>query len=180
MGITTRFSQLLAWSYVLMLVIRGFCGMSVGLAQNGSIMKAPEFVLQNQYQQTHHYRFPRDKISFLVLADYHGSEQLEGWIRPLYQRYEKRIEIDGVAIVDIVPAGLRGMVRGFFKKRLTYPVMLDWQGVVSRSYAYQPRVANLFLIDRQGNIRFKMLGASSEEALQEVITSLDRLLEEGD
>ena len=139
---------------------------------------AGEFVLENQYQQSHTYRFPREKVSFLVLADYHGSSQLEAWIHPVYQRYEKRIEIDGVAVVDIVPAALRGMVRGFFKKRLTYPVMLDWQGTVSQYYGYQPKVANLFLIDRQGMIRFKTVGPYNEIELQQVFDHIDHLLRE--
>jgi len=139
--------------------------------------KAPEFVLQDQYNQTHHYRFPQATLSILLLADYAGSAQLEDWIRPLYARYQNTICIYGVAELSLVPRLLHGVVRTFLRERLQYPVLLDWQGRVSRRYAYQSGQTNLFVIDAQGHIVFKVIGAADARKLHQVCTHINGLLD---
>ena len=138
--------------------------------------KAAEFILDDQYNQTHHYRFPQESLSILLFADYTGSAQLEDWIQPIYARYQDTIGIYGVAELSIVPGFLRGLVRSLFRERLQYPVMLDWQGTVSRRYAYQSGQANLFVIDTQGRIVLKLIGAVDTGKLQQVFTQINDLL----
>jgi len=138
--------------------------------------KAAEFILEDQYNQTHHYRFPQASLSILLFADYTGSAQLEDWIQPIYARYQDTIGIYGVAELSIVPGFLQGLVRSLFRERLQYPVMLDWQGTVSRRYAYQSGQANLFVIDTQGYIVLKIIGAVDTGKLQHVFTQINALL----
>lgn len=138
--------------------------------------KATEFVLQDQYNKTHHYRFPQETLSILLFADHTGSAQLEDWIQPIYARYQDTIGIYGVAELSIVPGFLRGLVRTLFRERLQYPVMLDWQGTVSRRYAYQSGQANLFVIDAQGHMVLKVIGAVDASKLQQVFTQINALL----
>ena len=137
--------------------------------------KAPEFVLQDQYNQIHHYRFPQETLSVLLFADYAGSAQLEDWIRPIYARYRNTIGLYGVAELSIVPRFLHGMVRTLFRQ-LQYPVMLDWQGTVSRRYAYQSGQTNLFVIDAQGHIVCKVIGAVDANKLHQVFSQINGLI----
>jgi hypothetical protein len=138
--------------------------------------RAQEFVLKDQYNKTHAYNFPKDKISVLLFADYAGSAQLEDWIRPIYARYQHAIAIHGVAELSAVPGLMRGMVRAAFRGQVQYPVMLDWRGTVSASYDYQSSQANVFVIDTQGDIVLKVVGAITSAKLQRVLTQVDRLL----
>jgi hypothetical protein len=118
--------------------------------------KAAGFVLKDQYNNTHAYGFPKEKVSVLLFADYKGHSQLEPWIRPLYDRYRDGIHIHGVADLSAVPGILRGMVRNAFRKQLDYPVMLDWRGTVSDRYAYQKGLANLLVINCAGEINLRL------------------------
>jgi hypothetical protein len=113
----------------------------------------------------------------LLFADYAGAAQLEDWIMPIYARYRDTIGIYGVAELSIVPGFLHGLVRTLLRDRLQYPVMLDWQGTVSRRYAYQSGQANLFVIDAQDHIVLKVIGAVAASKLQQVFTQIDSLLD---
>jgi hypothetical protein len=144
-----------------------------------SYRQAPAFALEDQHGRTHSYQFPRYKVSLLAFGDRQGSEQIESWIRPLYRRYEKRIDIHGVADVSAVPSWLRGMVRRAFRSKLDYPVMLDWSGRVSKDYAYRGGEANLFLIDRQGRIVLVKSGAANAADLAQIYRTLDEMLQQG-
>lgn len=111
---------------------------SLVLSQEVSVHPpATEFALKEQYDKTQTYRFPRETMSVVFFADYTGSGQLEAWIRPLYDRYEKSIGIYGVADLSAVPGFMRGLVARAFRTQLQYPVMFDWHGTVSRSYEAQ-------------------------------------------
>lgn len=138
--------------------------------------QAAAFTLSDQHNQTHRYDFPHPLVSVLVFADYDGSPQIEDWIQPIYARYQKRIAIHGVAELSKVPGFLKGMVRAFLRDRLQYPIMLDWQGSVSRNYHYEKGQANLFVVDTLGNIALKVLGAIDPYKLQQVVSQIDRLL----
>lgn len=144
-----------------------------------SYSKAPSFQLEDQHGQTHSYQFPRERVSLLAFGDWQGSEQIEGWISPLYRRYEKRIEILGVADVSAVPTPLRGLVRRGFRSKLDYPVMLDWSGEVSKSYGYRRGEANIFLVDRRGHIVLIKIGKANAPDLDRIYQTVDKLLQEG-
>jgi hypothetical protein len=139
------------------------------------IVQAREFILRDQFDQTHVYRFPHPRVSVLVMADRRGSRQLEAWIQPIYARFEKRINIAGVAEMSRVPRFARGLARRFLRQRLSYPVMLDWTGEVTQRYDYQQGQANLFVIDQSGYIVLRLMGAVDPVKLQRVLTVIDRL-----
>ncbi|ETW98208.1 MAG: hypothetical protein ETSY1_19780 [Candidatus Entotheonella factor] len=165
------------WDVVFVYVII-LLAISTGFSAEISMINgmAPAFTLKDQHQTSHHYQFPRPKISVLIFADYAGSTQLENWIRPLYDRYRETIAIDGVADLSKVPKLIRGMVRAAFRDRLARPVMLDWSGAVSTDYHYQKGEANLFVIDPSGHILLKVIGAASHDKLQRIQNAIDRQL----
>jgi hypothetical protein len=138
--------------------------------------KAMEFTLKDQHDKARVYRFPQETISAVFFADYTGSGQLEDWIRPLYDRYQKTIGIYGVADLSAVPGFMRSFVPLAFRTQLQYPVMFDWHGTVSKSYQAQSGQANLYIIDTQGRIVLHLVGTVSPERLQRVMTQIDRLL----
>ncbi len=138
--------------------------------------RAIDFELKDQYNQTSTYRFPRQKVTVLVFGDRKGSEQIEGWSRPLWDRYRERIDQKGVAVLDSVPSFMRGVVRAIFKSQVKYSVLLDWTGDISKSYGYQSGRANLILIDRQGAIVLRILGAAGSQSFQQLCQKIDEVL----
>ena len=138
--------------------------------------KATSFELKDQYDKKLAYAFPKQKVSVLIFGDRKGSEQIEGWVRPLYARYQDRIDQNGVAVLGSVPSLMRGIVRQIFKSQVKYPVLLDWTGNVSRAYEYQSGKANLIVIDRNGQIVYCVFGAANESELHRIYAQIDKLL----
>ena len=131
------------------------------------------FELRDQYDTLHQISFPATNVTVLTVADRKGSEQISGWIAPLKQRYAERITIMGIADMSQVPGLLRSMVKHRFGKRYTYPVMLDWEGLVARGFHYQKDKANLFVIDREGCMTDHFTGATNEVALSTLFVAVD-------
>ncbi|HOE65378.1 MAG TPA: hypothetical protein PLO62_02530 [Candidatus Hydrogenedentes bacterium] len=136
----------------------------------------PSFQLEDQYGNAHSIQFPRKKTCVLLLADQKGSRQLEPWIRPLYERYQDRIDILGVAELSAVPPKLRGLGRLLFRKALTYPVMLDWEGKVCKAYDHAPGAANVLVLDAQGHVLLRVNAEVDKSLLDQVYSEIDATL----
>jgi len=78
----------------------------------------------------------------------------------------------------MIPEFFRAMLRGAFKKQLTYSVMLDWDGSVVKQFAYQKNVANIYLIDRRGNIAARLAGEVNDGALRALFRGIDAAMAE--
>jgi hypothetical protein len=152
-----------------------------GVVGLGTVVAAPlkqlsDFVLSDQNSVFRRYSFPKQKVTVMSVADRAGSEQLEPWIRSLYERYGSRIDIDGVADVSRVPKRLHGVVRAFFRSRLTHSVMLDWNGSVVKRLEYEPGVANIYVIDRRGIILKQITGPANATLQHQLFRTIDGAL----
>lgn len=140
--------------------------------------RAPEFELKDQYDKAYSYRFPKSRITILTLGDRNGAEQIEAWVRPVYDRYQDRVEQYGIAVLNAVPLLLRGMVRGMFKNKVKHSVLLDWKGDVAKSLNYQSKQANVVVVNRSGQVVYRTKGAATAAELQKLYQEVDRLLAE--
>jgi hypothetical protein len=154
-----------------LLVVLVLCAFAVVRAD----AQAPAFELEDQYGKSHKVEFPRPRITVITFADRAGSSQLEGWIRPLYERYLETIDIHGVAKLAGVPRLMRSLLRAIFRKNLTYPVMMDWTGAVSMNYGYEARVANVVVLSPEGRIEYRFNGKAGPEELQKCFARIDAL-----
>lgn len=136
---------------------------------------AAEFELKDQYNKSFSLKFPREKPTVLVFGDREGAKQIESWVRPLVEKYNERIDIQGVAELSAVPGIAQGVVRRIMKNQVKYSVMLDWSGGVSKSYGYQKGKANLFVIDKQGRIISKKVGAANQSELEQIYREINRI-----
>ena len=100
----------------------------LGTAAFGApVEKLTDFELADQNLKTRIYRFPKSKVTVMTVADHKGSGELAPWIQRLHDRYQKKIDIDGVADVSKIPKPLHAIFRAAFRKQLAYSVMLDWE-----------------------------------------------------
>ena len=134
------------------------------------------FALKDQYEQMRHFDFPKTNLSFVVVADQKGSDQLPKWIQPVHDRFGPRIDIDGVADMSPVPAPLRGLVRRSFLKHSSYPVMLDWEGAVVKQFRPRPNVANVYLVAKDGTVLENWSGPATSDQLKQLLAALERHL----
>jgi hypothetical protein len=140
------------------------------------VKKLNDFELTDQNAHARAYRFPKTKITVMTVADHKGSDQLAPWIQWLHDRYQKKIDIDGVADVSSIPKPFRDLFRAAFRKQLTYSVMLDWTGSVVEQFGYTKGVANLYVIDRAGRVLKQFRGPVSDDAAHELAREIDRAI----
>ncbi|OYT72491.1 MAG: hypothetical protein CFK52_04615 [Chloracidobacterium sp. CP2_5A] len=137
--------------------------------------QSQSFTLADQYNRPRTIAFPTTKPLVLMLGDRVGSEQIEPWVRELYQRYGDSIEIQGVAILRGVPGPIRPIVRSQLRSRAPKSVLLDWGGAVADMYRCQSDVCNVIVLDRQGRIATIVRGSASAERCRAVCQTLDRI-----
>lgn len=140
------------------------------------LVKLTDFDLTDQDSQSRSYHFPKSKVTLMTVADHKGSDQLAPWIQRIYGRYEKRIDIDGIADVSMIPKPFQSMFREAFRKKLTRSVMLDWGGSVVKQFDYQKSVANIYVIDHGGRIVKRIAGPVSDAGEQELFREIDRVM----
>jgi hypothetical protein len=138
----------------------------------GETNLAASIELKDQYEKSHVISFPRGKLSVLTIADRKGSAQLEAWVQPIREKFGEQIEIHGLADVAGVPGPIRPMVREYFREKVEYPVMLDWDGAVAARYGYVRKAALVLVIDRNGEIRHRVTGAADAAKLARVYEAL--------
>ena len=132
--------------------------------------------LRDQYDAPQRLTFPSTNVVVLTIADKQGSEQIDGWVAALKARYAGRIELRGLAEVGGVPGFLRGKVRKKFQETRTYPVMMDWSGKVCPQFGFQPGLANVLVIARDGNIQARVVGSAREPGLKELSAAIEAVL----
>jgi len=174
MRISRPSSNLQPITSIALLLLAAVCA-APGTPTNSEPALAP-FELRDQYDVSHKISFPATNVTVMTVADKKGSEQIDGWIAALKERYTGQILIEGIADVSNVPRLLRSMVREQFKKHRKYPVMLDWAGPTVRSFHYHKDEANVFVIDRQGHVTGHFTGTTNEIALNELFLAIDRAL----
>lgn len=160
-----------------------FCSAALASEQTppteADVPQVQDFTLVDQYKAEHKQEFPRERISIFALADRKGSDQLEDWITPFYERYEEHVDICGVANLKGVPKLLQPMIRRLFRKGIEYPVMMDWTGTVCESFGYQPGVADIFVVSRDGTLLHRINGETSKEKLETCYALIDGLMKAG-
>jgi hypothetical protein len=169
-----RFSNLQPIALTALLLLAAVCTAPATPTNSEPVLAS--FELRDQYTVSHKISFPAARVTVMTVADKKGSDQIDGWIAPLKKRYGGRIAIEGVADMSKVPGLLRSIVQEQFKKRRTYPVMLDWDGTVARGFNYHKDEANVFVIDRDGRITGHFTGATNEVALRALFVDVDRVL----
>ena len=140
------------------------------------IVTLSNFELTDQEAKPRVYRFPKNKVTVMTLADQKGSDQLTPWIQSTKDRYGTRVDIDGIADMSTVPGFLQNTIRKAFRKKLTYSVMLDWEGNVVKQFAYKDGVANIYVIDPKGRIVARASGPMTESGLQSLFKDIDRTI----
>ena len=84
-----------------------------------------------------------------------------------------------VACVGKVPALVRGVVRGQFKKGSPeVPVWLDFGDVMKTQFPFKPSVPNVVVLDAQGRYRYAAAGTPTPEGMAKLLDVIESLRRE--
>jgi Glycosyl transferase family 2 len=131
------------------------------------------FELPDQFGTNHTVNFPRPQPMVLIIADRKGSEQIRAWVAALKARYGGRMELTGVADLGGAPGWVQGMIRKSFRKKYSYPILLDWSGQLPVALHCQKDMANVFLFNPAGRVLATERGGCDTGALQRLAQAAD-------
>lgn len=146
-------------------------------------LQAPEFALVDQFGQQHRSSDLADRHLIFVGGDRSASEVVRSWsteIRRILQ--DRPAAEEGLALIRVadlrgVPETFKDLVGKRMRKRQQVPVLMDWDGEITEVLSFEPKHANVVLIDSSGTIRLslkvKQPDAAEVEALREAIEELD-------
>jgi hypothetical protein len=145
--------------------------------QAGALTNAPACIeLPDQFEKPQKLSFPKTNLTVLTIADRKGSEQIAGWVEPVAKKFGPRVDVRGIADVSAVPRLLRGTVRSAFRKEQSYPVMMDWSGVVVAKFSPKEDMTTVLLIDGSGKILRRYEGKAKATETQELCILIEQLL----
>ncbi len=159
---TSQFVRLLI-SIAALLATLGFLARPSAVAGDteASVVRIESFQLTDQFGTAHHVDFPRSRPLLLLVGDRKGSDEIDPWIEPLKKRWSGVSDILGIADVDGIPRFFRSRVTEAIRKSRTKPLLLDFEGRVTRHLPCEKRTANLFAIDREGRVMAHVSGPYS-------------------
>lgn len=155
----------------------GFFPLLVGLAMGEQPLintKAPEFILNDQYDRQYSLQSFIGQSFVLLASDKKGAEQNHLWIESIEKKYGKSVRIIGVADVRTVPFFLKEKIRNDFKKNPD-SILLDWEGAIFKAYGLSKGVPNVVLIDSNGYVRYLHAGGPTDEARELLFKAIGAL-----
>lgn len=147
----------------------------LNLTEEKKERKAPEFTLSDQFKKRSEHRFPKDKWSVFFVAGRKGSDQIKDWATAIHERYQEEVEQVGIADVSGVPGPMQGVIRAVFRNTLDYPVLMDWEGSVSKNWGYEAGKVRVFVVSPEGDIIFSVDGEMNEKNKARLFEALPKL-----
>jgi hypothetical protein len=140
--------------------------------------------LADQYERPFQLTDLRGSVIVLIDGDRTGSQFTGVWGSAVRNRYkssgDQRVAIVYVAHLSSVPAFMRGFVRKkFLGKDSAHPagrILLDWQGTVADRFGFRADMANVYVIDRDGVLRYRGSGKGAATDLDPLFHLIDELL----
>lgn len=156
-------------SILLLAALLGACSETTTQLENGQ--PAPPFRLLDLAGQT--VAFPADfrgrVVAIRFWADWcpfceHEMKQLE----PVYRKYRER----GLEILAVNVRQSRDTAAKFVQALgISYPTLLDEEGEVARGYGVMG-LPTTFFVDGRGVLRAKVLGESTPEVFEQIVTGI--------
>jgi hypothetical protein len=136
--------------------------------------------LVDQYEHAWQLSEWRGSVVLLIAGDREGSKFNGAWGRAARARYKKEINIAFVAHLTSVPFFMHGFVRSKFVStdpaHPNGPILLDWKGAVAQRFGFRDSVSNVYVIDREGVLRYAGAGQALDAETVQLFRVLDGLL----
>ncbi len=167
------------------IVVLTILGLVFGSPSHAEERELLDFELEDQFKNVHRSSDIEGNIVLLIGSDRGGSQFNGTWGKAIHDslsdhpRYD---QISHLAYADLrgVPFFVKGVVRGKFPQDPDRWVLMDWKGVIAKTYDYVPKASNVLVFARDGALVHHASGREpDEETVREVVNALRELLGEG-
>ena len=145
-----------------------------------------DFTLKDQYDSTFTLSAHRAAVVILVGGDREGSQLMAPYVAALRTRFGagSAAVIRQFAQLRGIPFFMKGSVRGRFQSRRPdgsprVSVLLDWDGAIARRIGFAEDLANVYVIDRDGVLRFAAAGRGEDAELSALLEAAASVVAEG-
>lgn len=141
------------------------------------LVTMPDFVLEDQYERSWSSKSFRSGITVFVLSDRSGYEYTANWTNGLIPRFKSSpVRFVPVADVQSVPGFLKGLIRSKFREEFSYPVLMDWDGVLIEGFNMEEGYTNLVIVDKQGTVRHAVYGTGTPGQVEAFAKRLEQII----
>jgi predicted transcriptional regulator len=149
----------------------------ISVAEAGQLTgsRAPDFTLHDQRDKQVNLHELEGQVVMLIASDAEGEKQNDEWKKAI-GKYRNRVLVFGAADVRKVPFFLKGKYKRRFQKDPA-SILLDWDGVIFKTYGLAENVSNIVVIDKKGIVRYFHSGKAEPAAVEELSAALEKSLE---
>lgn len=143
-----------------------------------------DFELEDQFGNAHRSSDVAGRIVVLIGADRGGSQFTGPWNRVIQDSlgdHPQYGQIAHLAHANLrgVPFFLKGMIRSKFPQEPDGWVLMDWKGILPKTYGFAPKSANVLVFAPDGTLVHHASGREpDDETLRELVGALRELLDE--
>ena len=137
---------------------------STGMVKIGS--KIPAFTVEDQNERSWTRSNFSQKPVLYVVCDRDAYDHVDNWTSELVPRYKSKIHFVPVADVSAVPGLMKGYVRGKFKDEFSYPILMDWEGVLVKALRMKPGFPTLVITKADGTMTYHAWGKGTAKQIE--------------
>lgn len=145
-----------------------------------------DFELEDQFGNVHRRADVEGSIVLLIGSDKGGSSFNGLWgnaIREALENHPRYGQISQLAYSDLrgVPFFLKSMIRSKFPEDPDNWALMDWKGILAKTYAFERKNSNILVFDSTGQLMQHAWGRELDgRKLDETVAILRALLDEID
>ena len=159
-------------------------GLSLVLPVRAQESQVLNFVLEDQFGDVHRSSDVSGRIVVLIGADRVGSQFTGAWNQAIHDSLGDHPQYGRIAHLAHanlrgVPFFLKGMIRSKFPQEPDGWVLMDWKGILPKTYGFAPKSANVLVFAPDGTLVHHASGREpDDETLRELVGALRELLDE--
>jgi len=159
-------------------------GLAAGSPTHAEDRELLNFELKDQFENVHRRSDVLGNIVLLIGSDRGGSQFNEAWGKAIHDSlsdHPRYYQISHLAYADLrgVPFFVKGFVRGKFPQEPDRWVLMDWKGIIAKTYDLAPKSSNVLVFAQDGALVHHATGREpDDETVSEILTALGELLDE--
>ncbi len=140
--------------------------------------RIPDFTIEDQFEREWNAGHFKGETTVFVLSDRSGYEYSDNWTKVLVPRF-KSAQVRFVPVADLrtVPGFLKGFIRGQFKDKFTYSVLMDWDGVLITNFNMTEGYPNFVVVNRKGVVEHVTYGKGTAAQIEALATRLQKVID---
>lgn len=108
------------------------------------------FELKDQYGKVHRIGGGSDLPIIITIADRKSAENVRAWVEPLDRQYPGGLQFVAIASVSEIPWLWHSYTKAQFRRHFDRPILLDWEGEVTRRLGFQSGRLRLLVFTPDG------------------------------